>query len=73
MNPRFRTYGVYSVAVAVVWGVLLALAAARDTGDRYDKVRTVFLGFSMGWLSATIARYVYPPPRKYRRAREQPC
>jgi len=21
----------------------------------------------IGWLSATIARYVYPPPKKYRR------
>jgi len=26
----------------------------------------VFGGFVIGWLSATIARYVYPPPKKYR-------
>ncbi len=26
----------------------------------------VFFGFTIGWLPATIARYVYPPQKKYR-------
>jgi len=29
-------------------------------------IYVVFGGFVIGWLSATIARYVYPPPKKYR-------
>jgi hypothetical protein len=31
----------------------------------------IFEGFVTGWLSATIARYVYPPPKKYRQATGQ--
>ena len=32
----------------------------------YTTYFLVFGGFVIGWLSATIARYVYPPPKKYR-------
>jgi hypothetical protein len=30
----------------------------------------VILGWALGWTSATIARYVYPPPKKYRQHAE---
>jgi hypothetical protein len=29
----------------------------------------VFAGASIGWASGTIARYVYPPPRRWRQHR----
>ena len=35
-------------------------------GRQADNIFLVFPGFAIGWLSATIARYVYPPPKKYR-------
>ena len=62
MNAWTRSYTAYSVAVGIVWAVLLLLAPA---GKRHT-IFLVFGGFVIGWLSATIARYVYPPPKKYR-------
>jgi len=62
-----RSYTTYSIACFVVWGVVLAIAAA-DGSHRLDKLLPVFGGFCIGWLSATIARFVYPPPRSRRAA-----
>jgi hypothetical protein len=62
MNARTRCYTAYSVGVGIVWAGLLWLAPA----DKRHTIFLVFGGFVIGWLSATIARYVYPPPKKYR-------
>ena len=62
MNALTRSYTTYSVAVGIVWALLLLLAPA----DKRHTILLVFGGFVIGWLSATIARYVYPPPKKYR-------
>jgi len=62
-----RTYTTYSIAVGLVWAVLLMLAWAVAPAGKWHSIVVVFLGFVIGWLSATIARYVYPPPKKYRR------
>jgi hypothetical protein len=37
---------------------------ATDSATR-NKFLTVFGGWAIGWLSATIARAVYPPPRRH--------
>jgi len=66
MKPRMRTYTAYSIAVGIVWAVLLLLASAFASADKRHNIYVVFGGFVIGWLSATIARYVYPPPKKYR-------
>jgi hypothetical protein len=66
MHPRMRTCTAYSIGVAIVWAVFLVLASLFDSAGKRDSVFLVFLGFAIGWLSATIARYVYPPPKKYR-------
>ena len=66
MNPRMRSYTTYSIAVGIVWAVLLLLASLLDSASTRHNIFVVFLGFAIGWLSATIARYVYPPPKKYR-------
>jgi hypothetical protein len=42
------------------------LASLVDPAGRRNNIFLVFFGFAIGWLSATIARYVYPPPKKYR-------
>lgn len=62
MRDRRGTYTAYSLGCAIVWAVLLAVAAMAKT----DKLRTILLvfgGWWLGWTSATIARYVYPPPK----------
>ena len=67
MNPRTRSYTTYSIAVAIVWAVILVLASLFASASKRHDFFVVFGGFVIGWLSATIARYVYPPPKKYRR------
>jgi hypothetical protein len=67
MNPRTRSYTTYSIAVAIVWAVILVLASVLASASKRHDIFVVFGGFVIGWLSATIARYVYPPPKKYRR------
>jgi len=61
-----HNYWIYSVALAVVWAVVLVLSAAIGGEARLHKVLLVFAGFVIGWISTTIARYVYEPPRKWR-------
>jgi hypothetical protein len=57
------TYVGYSIACAVVWAVILA-AVWTQAGDRTWHTVTVFFGgWAIGWLSASIGRVVYPPPK----------
>ena len=65
MQRRVSTYTAYSIVCFVVWGVNFAIGAAhpRNTGHT---LAPVFGGWVLGWLSATIARYVYPPPKSRR-------
>jgi hypothetical protein len=72
MNARMRTYTAYSIAVGIVWAVLLVLARSFASASKWHDILVVFGGFVIGWLSATIARYVYPPPKKYRQGTGQP-
>jgi hypothetical protein len=65
MRRRLNTYTAYSVGCGVVW---LAILANTRRKDNFNKVVLGFLGWVSGWTSATIARYLYPPP-KPRRAR----
>jgi hypothetical protein len=66
MRSRMGTYTTYSIGVGIVWAVLLTLAAALAPAGKRNNIFRVFGGFVIGWTSATIARYVYPPPKKYR-------
>jgi hypothetical protein len=43
------------------------LAAPFEPAGRRNNIILVFPGFAVGWISATLARYIYPPPKKYRR------
>jgi hypothetical protein len=66
MNARIRTYTAYSAGAGIVCALLLVLASLLDPAGQRSHIFLVFSGFVIGWLSATIARYVYPPPKKYR-------
>ncbi|SEP53139.1 hypothetical protein SAMN04489732_124110 [Amycolatopsis saalfeldensis] len=61
MKSSFRTYTAYSIACAVVWAVILVVVATVSPPKLHTFV-IVFAGWAIGWLSATIARSVYPPP-----------
>jgi hypothetical protein len=62
---KYRNYWMYSIGCFVVWGVLLAVVAAQGKNDRTHTVLLVFGGWVIAWVSGTIARFVYPPPRRW--------
>jgi hypothetical protein len=66
MRRRFsNTYTGYSIGCAIVWAVILAgVSLTTDTATRHT-FALVFYGWVIGWLSATIARVVYPPPKRH--------
>jgi hypothetical protein len=66
MRDRLNTYTAYSVGCAIVWIALIAIGLASGKTSTQHTVLLVMLGWAIGWTSATIARYVYPPPKKYR-------
>jgi hypothetical protein len=68
MPLRLRNYWAYSIGFAVAWGIVLAIVSAARR-DRLSVVLLVFAGASIGWVSGTIARYVYPPPRRWHQYR----
>jgi hypothetical protein len=65
MSRRFsNTYTGYSIGCAIVWAAILAgISLGADSATRH-KFMMVFAGWVIGWLSATIARAVYPPPKR---------
>ncbi|OBI69839.1 hypothetical protein [Mycobacterium sp. E796] len=62
-----RTYTSYSIACAVVWAVILVGVSAVAGADTRRTFLLVGSGWGIGWLSATIARAVYPPPKRHAR------
>lgn len=66
MHKRFATYTSYSIACAIVWAVILTAVWARGDEPTRRTFGLVCCGWAIGWLSATIARVVYPPPRRHR-------
>lgn len=68
---RFRNYWIYSVGLAIAWAIVLLLTLAVGGTQRAQTSLLVFFGFCIGWVSTTIARYVYPPPKRWELNRRQ--
>jgi hypothetical protein len=64
MNPR-RNYWTYSSGLAVAWAIALLLTRALRGRSAAERARLAFAGYCLGWVSTTIARYVYAPPKKW--------
>jgi hypothetical protein len=56
------SYTTYSIGCFIVWAVILTLVSVTGSTDRRHIFYYVAGGWLIGWLSATIARAVYPPP-----------
>jgi hypothetical protein len=69
---RPRSYWTYSAGLAVAWAVALALTLAIRGRDDAQRALLTFFGFCIGWVSTTIARYVYPPPKLWMSNQRQP-
>ncbi|MEZ0362079.1 hypothetical protein ACAG26_00035 [Mycobacterium sp. pUA109] len=63
MRGHLHTYTAYSIGCAVVWAVILAVLSTTADGATKHTFVVFFGGWVIGWLSATIARAVYPPPK----------
>jgi hypothetical protein len=59
---RLRNYWIYSAGLAIAWAVVLLLALTIRGRQGMQPILLIFFGFWIGWVSTTIARYVYPPP-----------
>lgn len=64
MRGRLNSYLGYSVGCAVAWGLVWVIVEIVDPRKTVDHLTWVFLGWLIGWTSATIARVVYPPPQR---------
>jgi hypothetical protein len=64
---KARSYTGYSLGCAIAWAMIWVIVGTRaDEGTRHS-VLLGFVGWVSGWTSATIARAVYPPPRRWSR------
>jgi hypothetical protein len=62
---RFRNYWIYSTGLAIAWAVVLLLTLMIRGKQGVQPILLVFFGFCICWVSTTIARYVYPPPKRW--------
>ena len=62
---RVRNFWVYSTGLAIVWALVLLLARMIRGREGVRPYLLVFGGYCIGWVSTTIARYVYPPPKRW--------
>lgn len=62
---RYRNYWVYSIGCFAAWAIVLAVTAATKTSHFTDNILMVFGGWVIAWVSGTIARFVYPPPKRW--------
>ena len=65
---KYRNYWKYSLGCFLVWAVRLALVAAKGNSHTTHRNLLVFGGWVIAWVSATIARFVYPPPKRWLQA-----
>jgi threonine/homoserine/homoserine lactone efflux protein len=60
MKDRQHSYKSYSIGCAIVWAVILIVVAMFKDESTMHTISLVCGGWWLGWLSATIARSIYP-------------
>jgi hypothetical protein len=64
-SSRLRNYWTYSAAVLIVWLAILGIVSIVSPHAKLHNFELLFGGWAIGWVSTTIARYVYPPPKRW--------
>jgi sorbitol-specific phosphotransferase system component IIC len=60
MLKQLHSYRAYSICCFIVWGIIFLLGITLHAYHvKNHAVVYVFIGWVIGWLSATIARKVY--------------
>ena len=67
----FRNYWIYSLGLSVAWAITLTLVLKISGPEGIRTYLLVFGGFCIGWISTTIARFVYPPPKRWTSSEHQ--
>ena len=62
MLRRHRTYKTYAIGCFIAWAIVLTAVYSVDSRRVWHNVLLVFAGWTIGWISATIARSIYPHP-----------
>ena len=62
---RFRNYWAYSIGSAIAWAIAFQLVRALKGRESAQSLRFVIYGWCICWVSETIARYIYPPPKRW--------
>ena len=58
-----KSYKAYSAGLVIAWAIALGLVWWLKGESHLQSAALVCAGFFLGWLSATIARHVYPKER----------
>jgi hypothetical protein len=61
---RRNTYEGYAFGCAAAWALILGIARRRTDRETQKTLGRFCVGWWSGWISATIARVLYPPPKK---------
>jgi hypothetical protein len=62
---RFRNYGIFSAALAIVWAIVIILRTFMGGESTLRDTFLIFGGFAIAWVATTIARHVYPPTKRW--------
>ena len=62
---RFRNYWTFSAGVAIVLAIVVTLRGVIGGSSTLHDMFLIVGGFAIGWVATTIARYVYPPARRW--------
>lgn len=54
MKIQRNSWNDYSIGLFIVWATILLLSWIFKSAENFDTVFLVFLGYFIGWLSATI-------------------
>ena len=65
------TYTRYGIGSAIAWVVLLVAGRVVLDAKNWERLQLGAGAWWAGWLSATIARVGYPPPRKLTEAEQE--
>ena len=61
---RMNTYTTFSIGTFIAWAVIWAILGATEKKVTLGYIFAIFFGWCIGGASATIARALYPPPKK---------
>jgi hypothetical protein len=61
---RWLNYRGFSIGCAIAWAVVWILLVALASTTTVHRMGYVFVGWWIGWFTATVARVVYPAPRR---------